>query len=140
MLILKRNTHVHSLTHSLSHTHTHTHTYTHTHTLTHAHTHTHTHTNNHTHTHTHLHTHSHTHTQNGTLQELIEHMQRAGQPLNETKILELFLSLCRGLQAMHMCSTGAIAHRDIKVYALVVNGIAMSQLINREKKRVYVCA
>ena len=54
-------------------------------------------------------------TQNGTLQDLIEHMQHAGQPLNETKILELFLSLCKGLQAMHMCSTGAIAHRDIKV-------------------------
>ena len=53
--------------------------------------------------------------QNGTLQELIDHMQQAGQPLNETKILELFLSVCRGLQSMHMCSTGAIAHRDIKV-------------------------
>ena len=54
-------------------------------------------------------------TQNGTLQDLIEHMQRAGQPLNETKILELFLSACKGLQSMHACTSGSIAHRDIKV-------------------------
>lgn len=58
--------------------------------------------------------------QNGTLQDLIEHMQEAGQPLNETKILELFLSACKGLQSMHTCTTGPIAHRDIKVSVYVI--------------------
>ena len=30
-------------------------------------------------------------------------------------ILKLFLSVCRGLFAMHTCPSGALAHRDIKV-------------------------
>jgi len=54
--------------------------------------------------------------QNGTLQDLIDHVYRTGVPLEEQQILELFVSACRGLQAMHTCKNGSsLAHNDIKV-------------------------
>ena len=50
--------------------------------------------------------------QSGTLQDLIEQCQRSGQPLPELRVLQLMISLCRGLHAMHISS---LAHRDVKV-------------------------
>ena len=53
--------------------------------------------------------------QNGTLQDLIDHVCRTHVPLEEQQILELFISVCRGLHAMHTCKNGCLAHNDIKV-------------------------
>lgn len=53
--------------------------------------------------------------QNGTLQDLIEHVQQTRVPLKEVRILKLFVGVCRGLEAMHTCSAGPLAHNDVKV-------------------------
>ena len=53
--------------------------------------------------------------QYGTMQDLMERSRGNGEPLSERRILKLFVSVCRGLRAMHGCSTGPVAHRDVKV-------------------------
>ena len=53
--------------------------------------------------------------QNGTLQDLMEHCQRSSQPLPEGRVLQLMLSLCQALHAMHTASPQPLAHRDVKV-------------------------
>ena len=45
----------------------------------------------------------------------MEQCERSGQPLAEARLLELMITLCRGLHAMHISS---IAHRDVKVGAV----------------------
>ena len=42
-------------------------------------------------------------------------MYKTGVPLEERQILKLFVSVCKGLNAMHTCSAGPLAHNDIKV-------------------------
>ena len=53
--------------------------------------------------------------QNGTLQDLMEYVRNVGVPLEEGRIVQLFLSVCRALKVLHTCQEGPIAHRDIKV-------------------------
>lgn len=45
----------------------------------------------------------------------MEQCERSGQPLPEARLLQLIISLCRGLHAMHLSS---LAHRDVKVAML----------------------
>lgn len=56
--------------------------------------------------------------QNGTLQDLME--QRSNCPLPEGRLIQLMISLCRGLNAMHTASTSPLAHRDVKVMFTVL--------------------
>ena len=61
--------------------------------------------------------------QGGTLQDLID---RSGQALPQARLLQLMVSVCRGLHAMHLSS---LAHRDVKVAILfVAYGIKLSLL------------
>lgn len=53
--------------------------------------------------------------QNGTLQDLMEHCDRSGQPLPEGRLVQLMIALCRALSAMHAQD---LAHRDVKVLQL----------------------
>lgn len=53
--------------------------------------------------------------QNGTLQDEIDRLKKKDEFIPEETILKLFLSVCRGLYAMHTCPSGPVAHRDIKV-------------------------
>ena len=53
--------------------------------------------------------------QNGTLQDVIDHVYHTGVLLEERQILQLFVSVCRGIHAMHNCGIRPIAHNDIKV-------------------------
>ena len=57
--------------------------------------------------------------QNGTLQDLMEQCERSGHPLPEGKVIQLMVSLCRALHAMHTTSH-PMAHRDVKVAILHV--------------------
>jgi serine/threonine kinase 16 len=52
-------------------------------------------------------------TTNGTLQDLMEQCERSGHPLPEGKVIQLMVSLCRALHAMHTTSH-PMAHRDVK--------------------------
>ena len=52
--------------------------------------------------------------QRGTLLEEIEASSKQGRCMDEHRILTLFLSVCRGLDAMH---TSGLVHRDIKASA-----------------------
>ncbi len=45
----------------------------------------------------------------------MEHVRNVGVPLEEQRIVQLFLSVCRALKVLHNCQEGPIAHRDIKV-------------------------
>jgi serine/threonine kinase 16 len=53
-------------------------------------------------------------TTGGTLQDLID---RSGQALPQARLLQLMVSVCRGLHAMHLSS---LAHRDVKPANLVL--------------------
>ena len=45
----------------------------------------------------------------------MEHVYQTKVPVAEARILKLFVSVCKGLSAMHTCSAGPLAHNDIKV-------------------------
>ena len=45
----------------------------------------------------------------------MEHVYQTKLPISENRILNLFVSVCKGLSAMHKCSAGALAHNDVKV-------------------------
>ena len=50
----------------------------------------------------------------------MEQAQRLGQPLPEKRVVQLILSVCQGLRAMHTASPHPLAHRDIKVHVHVL--------------------
>lgn len=45
----------------------------------------------------------------------MEHVNETKVPVTESRILGLFVSVCKGLNAMHTCSAGPLAHNDVKV-------------------------
>ena len=46
----------------------------------------------------------------------MEQCERSGHPLPEGRVIQLMMSLCKGLHAMHSASH-SMAHRDVKVQA-----------------------
>lgn len=45
----------------------------------------------------------------------MDHVYQTKLPISETRILRLFVSVCKGLSAMHNCSAEPLAHNDVKV-------------------------
>lgn len=53
----------------------------------------------------------------------MEQCERSGHPLPERRVIQLMVSLCRALHAMHSASL-PMAHRDVKVQAFFLCIIA----------------
>lgn len=56
----------------------------------------------------------------------MEQCVRNNQPLSEGRLLQLMISVCRGLHAMHI---GSLAHRDLKVLSLYYIHIIYDNII-----------